>query len=264
MPVLAPVIPLPRGPRARRREGGHRIRRLALYSCRLGLVFVARFSAARCFAPAMSTAAPNKSPPALSPVWRLLLLVRDLGGGGAERGWCGGDNDLEAAFCPPAPPTQRRVLRRRCGAREALFRSWPSCFGGRFQDPAWDRRLKASRSDGCLLRRDRRCAADLGSGRFRGSPWPTSHSDKFPAGDDGALLRSIKLCMRGCFSDLRWSPAVAAAAAETGGVRGCSVQGVPGAFSLISCFGGVSCTFAGPAVFLECPLCVCVLYLQLF
>lgn len=46
--------------------GGHRSHRTAMYSCRLGLVFVARVSVTRRFAPAM----PNKCPPDLPPTRR--------------------------------------------------------------------------------------------------------------------------------------------------------------------------------------------------
>lgn len=52
LPAAAPTSPLPHGPRAHRREGRCRIRRSDLYSCRLVVVFVARF----CLAPGSSPA----------------------------------------------------------------------------------------------------------------------------------------------------------------------------------------------------------------
>lgn len=68
-----PVASLPCGSHARQcvcvcvvGGGGHRSHRTAMYSCRLGLVFVARVSVTRRFAPAM----PNKCPPDLPPTRR--------------------------------------------------------------------------------------------------------------------------------------------------------------------------------------------------
>lgn len=155
-----------------------------------------------------------------------------------------------------------------CVQKQAIVhrRQFPD-IGGSLQKkacPAWGRKLKESRSGGHHLRRGRRSGADLSSERFRGFPWPMSHSGKFPASDGGALLRSMKQCLKGCFSVLRWSPTVPVVPTETNGVRGCSVQGPLGDFSLFSCFGGVSRIFAGPAVLLECSRCVRVLYFQWF
>jgi hypothetical protein len=126
LPALAPVISLPRGPGARWWEGGRRRRRAALYSCRLGLVFLARLAAARWFVPATSTAARNKLPPDPAPTRHMLWLSGlDLGGGDAGRGRCGGGDDLGLAFVSRTPPLQRRMPRRRCGASEMLYRGSP-------------------------------------------------------------------------------------------------------------------------------------------
>jgi hypothetical protein len=135
LPALAPVIPLPRGPRARRWEGGRRCRRGALYSCRLGLVFLARLAAARWFVPATSTAARNKLPPDPAPTRHIRWLSGlDLGGGCAGRGRSGGGDDLGLDFVSRTPPLQRRLPRRRCGVSEMMYRGSPvpaSSFGCR-------------------------------------------------------------------------------------------------------------------------------------
>lgn len=97
-----------------------------MYSCSLGVGFVARVSAGCSGAPASFTAAPNKLPPDPAPTlplrWR---SVPDLGGKWARRGRSGGGDDLVEAFvlwprrragaCSGAGTWLWSVYRSRCG-----------------------------------------------------------------------------------------------------------------------------------------------------
>lgn len=223
----------------------------AVYSCRLGLVFVARVSGARGLAPAMLTAPPNKSPPDPSPTrLPLLFSAMDLGGGCSRRGRYGGGGDLVVDFAPPAPPTQRRVLHRRCGAMEDLYRSWSPCISDGGGDQKMARTGLGWRLQAC---RSGQAKHHLGSEGSRCLAWPTSHSDKLPAGNDGAFLRTMKPNDgEGASPTCGGSPAVAVAAAETSGAYGCAVQEPLRGLLQLSLFWGGFCKRSVPAVLLVC------------
>lgn len=115
LPALAPATSLPRGPGSLWWKGGQWIRRPAVYSCSLGLGFVARSSGVRRHAPARLTAPSNKVP-SRSASNAASLAVVGHGSGSVVAGFGrqddGGDQTL--VFCASVlSSSRRRSLRLR-------------------------------------------------------------------------------------------------------------------------------------------------------
>lgn len=164
-------------------------------------------------APAARAAVLNKLATDPSPTWgEPYRSATDLGARSSGRGRCGGGGVPVAEFCPPAPPSRRRALRRCCGAwevvqeqasgrglllrrRRVLAMAVHGVLGGgcwKTEAPAPGLWKMAGGSVSLLRRRRAEVAVPEFDGGFGARPRPTSHKViGFAYGE--LLLRSTKL-----------------------------------------------------------------------